>query len=498
MSISGSLEDVAVADVLQFVSLGKRTGTLELECDGERARLGFHEGTLVSAQAPGAARLGNLLLDSGRVGANELHQAIRLQQADPERRSLGQILVEQGLLAPETLQQFVKIQLEHAVAQVVRWDRGSFEFSPDEIRPVDDIGMDADQLLPGTGMAANVVLLEAARIFDERDHRPADDGEAAAAIDGLIEEETLSGVTVEPELSSGPEVRALSTDREFVRRLRRAFARHGRVRRVTLGRAAEPPGEGESDLVLVDVRPGGLDPEGLMLLHSARPEARMVVLVDSPAALQDAYRRGAVAVVPPEVDTVCAALINLLESEPAAPAIAPPASLAESGLRRLQRVFGELRSGLASATVALNLMQAISESFERAVLLLVKQDRLAALGAFGLAADGGPLALAVRRLELAPEGALAEALASSQVHLGSYVEAGLPAALERILGAPANGQIVLFPVAGAERVIAVVYADNGPLVRPMRDVDLLEVAAAQVGIAFENELLRRQLRRSGS
>lgn len=38
MAISGSLEDVAVADVLQFISIGKRTGTLELERDGDRAR----------------------------------------------------------------------------------------------------------------------------------------------------------------------------------------------------------------------------------------------------------------------------------------------------------------------------------------------------------------------------------------------------------------------------------------------------------------------------
>ena len=54
---------------------------------------------------------------------------------------------------------------------------------------------------------------------------------------------------------------------------------------------------------------------------------------------------------------------------------------------------------------------------------------------------------------------------------------------------------VVFPVAGSERVIAAVYADNGISPRPLRDVELLEVAAEQVGIAFENELLRRQLAR---
>jgi|OpeIllAssembly_1097287.scaffolds.fasta_scaffold18809_2 hypothetical protein len=491
MSISGSLEDVAVSDVLQFISLGKRTGTLELERDGERARLGFHEGTLVTAQAPGAPRLGELLLESKRVDAETLQQAVSEQATSTVRRSLGQILVEGGQVAPEVLQRVIKLQLERAVEQVLTWERGSFDFALDEIRPVDDIGMAPGTLVPNMGLAANVVLLEAARIFDERDRRrPAEAAEAAEdAIDGLIEED----FGTDPGIVAGPEVRALTPDREFVRRLRLALAPHARVRRVALGRASGAPLPGESDVVLVDARAGALDPEGLMLLRAARPEARLVVLVDSSEAVQIAYRNGAAAAVPPEVETVCACLVNLLEVTAAHATEAPAAP--GSGVRRLQRVFGDLRSGVASATVALNLMQLVSESFERAALLLVKKERLAALGAFGTAADGRPLAAALRRLEVAPSGLLLAALGTSRVQSSSFVGADLPGALASLLGAPALDRVVVIPVAGTERVIAVVYADNAEVERPPRDIDLLEVAAAQVGIAFENELLRRQLSR---
>ena len=491
MSISGSLEDVAVSDVLQFISLGKRTGTLELERDGEKARLGFHEGTLVTAQAPGAPRLGELLLESKRVDAETLQQAVSEQATSTVRRSLGQILVEGGQVAPEVLQRVIKLQLERAVEQVLTWERGSFDFALDEIRPVDDIGMAPGTLVPNMGLAANVVLLEAARIFDERDRRrPAEAAEAAEdAIDGLIEED----FGTDPGIVAGPEVRALTPDREFVRRLRLALAPHARVRRVALGRASGAPLPGESDVVLVDARAGALDPEGLMLLRAARPEARLVVLVDSSEAVQIAYRNGAAAAVPPEVETVCACLVNLLEVTAAHATEAPAAP--GSGVRRLQRVFGDLRSGVASATVALNLMQLVSESFERAALLLVKKERLAALGAFGTAADGRPLAAALRRLEVAPSGLLLAALGTSRVQSSSFVGADLPGALASLLGAPALDRVVVIPVAGTERVIAVVYADNAEVERPPRDIDLLEVAAAQVGIAFENELLRRQLSR---
>jgi hypothetical protein len=52
---------------------------------------------------------------------------------------------------------------------------------------------------------------------------------------------------------------------------------------------------------------------------------------------------------------------------------------------------------------------------------------------------------------------------------------------------------VVFPVVGAQRVIAAIYADNGSRDEPIRDLDILELATAQAGIAFENELLRRQI-----
>ena len=41
MAISGSLKDVSVADVMQFIHLGRRTGTLLLMRGSHRAIIGF-------------------------------------------------------------------------------------------------------------------------------------------------------------------------------------------------------------------------------------------------------------------------------------------------------------------------------------------------------------------------------------------------------------------------------------------------------------------------
>ena len=53
MGISGSLKDVSVADVMQFIHLGRRTGTLLLTRGAQKAMIGFH--LRPAGERPGAA-----------------------------------------------------------------------------------------------------------------------------------------------------------------------------------------------------------------------------------------------------------------------------------------------------------------------------------------------------------------------------------------------------------------------------------------------------------
>jgi hypothetical protein len=56
---------------------------------------------------------------------------------------------------------------------------------------------------------------------------------------------------------------------------------------------------------------------------------------------------------------------------------------------------------------------------------------------------------------------------------------------------PRTGEIAVLPVPGSERVIAVIYLDNGARDRPIGDIEIFELAAFQLGLALENEFLRR-------
>ena len=140
-------------------------------------------------------------------------------------------------------------------------------------------------------------------------------------------------------------------------------------------------------------------------------------------------------------------------------------------------------------------MNIISESVERAVLFLVRRDGLVALGAFGNSPSGQPLAQLSRglKLPLTAKNALTDSLADGQVRSALFDDGGFPEQFAQLMGKPRSGQCAIFPVLGGQRVIAVVYADNGLSNRAIEEIDMLELAAAQAGLAFENELLRRQV-----
>lgn len=543
MSISGSLEDVSVADVMQFIHLGQRTGTLVLEREGRRAMIGFHLGKLVSARAPGHARLGELLVESELLDQEALDRAVETQGEETNHRSLGQILVARGDVDAEELRQAIVHQIERAVAEAVTWDSGSFEFVVDDLRPVDDIALYPGDIVPDSDINTQMVLLEAARIFDER-NRGVDAEPRAPIAPGFAtadptDDDTLplgtdrqeAGVPAEartPSRRSQPSRVALlepdavdealedsalgsetaafrrlwldivSPDDTFVHRLKEALPEEvPHVARVKLEEAGIGAPASQAPVVLADLRQSHVTLEALRTLHEARPRVSSVVLIEPGASFAHAYAAGAKAALPAEVEGVVACLGNLLQLYRYKGTVEAQGSeaRAKDGVARLRRVYGDLRSGLISATVALNLMHIISESVERAVLFLVKRDELTALGAFGLGIDDQPLAELTRGLKISldDDNALTWTLEEGEARSVRFEDANLPQEFNDLVGRPKNGQVVVFPVLGAQRVISIIYTDNGDRDERIEDIEILELATAQVGMAFENELLRRQI-----
>ena len=525
MSLSGNLEDVSVADALQFIHLGGRTGTLTLQAGEVTAEIGFHQGRIVNAWGPGSKRLGELLLDAKVIDQPTLEAALRAQESQAPRRSLGQILVALGAVTPENMYRAVEQQIERTVYDLVTWTQGTFHFALDDLKPIDDIAVFPGDVIQHLNLDTQMVLLDALRIFDERNRdaalasRPtpasgaaklttaADAGSRAPAgpssgSSSLApagqpagEAAPLPGTPVPSDGKAPGRIRLqlVSGDRALAERLTQALP-EALVITVNLRDAGTPPPGELPPIVLLDLRQGGVALDALAGLRRARPRASILAVVDSGVTLAQVYQAGAMSAVPAELSSIVACFQSISANRRDLMTGGLRADRVTANFAKLRRIVGDLRSGLISTTISLSLMNIISESVERAVLFLVRRDGLVALGAFGNNAAGQPLAQLTRglKLPLSIPSSLNEALADGQVRSVSFEEGRFPEAFAALVGRPRSGQCAVFPVLGGQRVIALVYADNGHSNRVIEELDMLELAAAQAGLAFENELLRRQ------
>ncbi|MEM8963545.1 MAG: DUF4388 domain-containing protein [Acidobacteriota bacterium] len=511
MSIHGVLEDLPLADVLQFIHLGRRTGTLYLwREDDRRAEIGFHDGRIISAWTPGQRRLGDQMVEDELIDQTTLDGALAKQRSDGAGQSIGKILLEEEVVTRDQIHAVIKEQIQETIFDLITWKHGNFHFEVDELAPLDDFAVVPGELLDDLDLNTQMLLLEATRIFDERQRGESVESEldrrlqrAGMARPGGEDDDIPIRRPIEPrrrEIIPVLRLQVVSDDDALRERLIQELP-EDRVRVVSVRlreAGTRVPGEAVAPIVVLDQRGKDIDEEEetVSLLGRTRPGAPVIILVDDAngGLAERAVEAGAVAVVDdtPLLVASCRNLMRVL-GQPLPQIVFGPGL--RGGLSGFRRVVFDVQSGLLSATMALNLMHVISESVERAVLFLVQGNRMVAVGAFGFSQDGRPLAEVTRGLKLVPEegSVLWLAVDEAKTQNVNFDDARLPDDLGALLGRPASDQVVIFPVLGAERAISVIYTDNGEVDEEIQDIKILELATAQVGVAFENELLRQQL-----
>lgn len=155
--LEGDIETFGLAELFQSLHLNKHSGTLKVS-DGRRERLiYFSEGIiyLLSRGVREVSRIGDLLLDAGRITEQDLARALAMQEASQPRRLLGEILVELGVVTMEEILQAVKAKIRDELFDVFIWENARFEFTknylPDAFfgtaGPVTKIEMETGEIL---------------------------------------------------------------------------------------------------------------------------------------------------------------------------------------------------------------------------------------------------------------------------------------------------------------------------------------------------------------
>jgi hypothetical protein len=118
---------MSLADLLQWLCLGRKTGTLHLQNGRVRKQVYLHEGHLVSAGSNvSSERLGQFLLHHGRITEGDLRAALSAQAGD--NRPLGEFFCEMGLIDKDGLIGILQLKAEETIYDLFLWDKGNFHF----------------------------------------------------------------------------------------------------------------------------------------------------------------------------------------------------------------------------------------------------------------------------------------------------------------------------------------------------------------------------------
>ncbi len=160
MAFEGTLKDFSLPDIVQLITLQRKTGVLTLEGPDDAATLFFQDGAVVWARSrahPLNARVRRVLRLRGLVTESELVEADRVQAETGQR--LGAVLIERQVLPEEQWHRAMALEVREILYRVVRWREGTYRF---ETRTVLDLP--EGRIAP---LATETFLLESFRQLDE-------------------------------------------------------------------------------------------------------------------------------------------------------------------------------------------------------------------------------------------------------------------------------------------------------------------------------------------
>ena len=501
MSLAGNLEDMPLQDILQIVHHSKKSGTLHLKAPTADGTVVFLDGSIIQAfSSSERLDLGEVLIEQGCIDPDELQGALQSQDESDGGHRLGSILVEKGLVQFADIENAVKAQIHAAIEELVRWNSGSFNLDLEGVPRYDSISLAMDDLVHPEGLDTQHVLIEALRRWDQ----DGQDQPVATSPPGAEAAEPAPPPPTPPDDVDGLNTARLSSPVIVLSTDPAADPALAKLRQ--LGYTAELVESADDSVValrlygtgnmfpMVIVDPRGLETEAIEALvgrlRRHAPEAPLLAWGRdlSPEVRICLYRTGFRCILPapaPEQDPsdhheeLLAAVEALLRRP-------PPSEEQTPEVREFLEQMRQLQSKRETANMTLTFLQIVARTFERAVFFYLSSGRLVPLGAFGTTQDGQNIASLVHELVLepGPDSRFEAATRSRDIELVKPSSQELHPDLIARISPPRDDRAALLPLVHRERVVAILYGDQGQSGRPLGDMEplrpLLDQAAASL------------------
>jgi hypothetical protein len=157
MGVSGNLKTMLPGDLLQWLSLGQKTGTLVVRSKSVEKKIFFKQGRVISSASNDPRDyLGQFLISHGFISEQELMKAMEVQHQSGIL--LGKILVMIDVIPEPDLLRLMRLKAEEEIYDIFLWREGEFHFLDDELPTMEMIPLKVDV----TG-----IIMEGTRRVDE-------------------------------------------------------------------------------------------------------------------------------------------------------------------------------------------------------------------------------------------------------------------------------------------------------------------------------------------
>jgi hypothetical protein len=143
MAITGNLETMSLAELLQWLANGRQTGTLIVDNGSVEKKIFLRNGAVLSSSSSDPRGfLGHFLVSKGVISEEDLAKAMAIQSE--QGMLLGEILVEGGAIDQEMLDYMLRLKAEENIYDLFAWEQGHFEFLDNELPEYELVPMSAN------------------------------------------------------------------------------------------------------------------------------------------------------------------------------------------------------------------------------------------------------------------------------------------------------------------------------------------------------------------
>lgn len=169
MSLIGSLEDLGLGEILQIVSLSRRSGVLYLANQSRKGMIVFKMGQVISASTnERKLNFVNELVRKGIITAEAVKDSFGEWKKTEKKRRYSEFLIEKFNIQPGVLEEINKNIIETTIWNFFEWSGGTFNFELKENEgELDEVLSSPLLSIVEPGLSPQFLAMEGTRRVDE-------------------------------------------------------------------------------------------------------------------------------------------------------------------------------------------------------------------------------------------------------------------------------------------------------------------------------------------